>query len=412
MSELSLEPQYEAPRGFLSMPKLPVAGLMIRLGALMIDIIVVLLAIWSMSRAFLPAVLASQDAYPYITSGFFFLYFFLLNGPLGGGRTVGKMLFRLQVTDYDGNPISYRQSIIRTAVLFPTIVTVPLASTILGDRESMFEFYLYQLIGSFPLIAVFLTTLIIIPFNPFKQGMHDFLGKTLVRPVAKPSEYVSFETMTEEVGYSWPKFYRQPQISGAVTFAMILTVLGILLYPGGQNDEIRSFDEKRFEIKKFQGYADTGISIDYPFPMKREEYLSQTYFGPFRDESRQEEIKAFLPSDSPTSGTISLVIEVAKPKDWTFSPQSPERLPDTNALSDYYFYEVLPEIMSRYLKSSSTVAESYAESLRDSPIELNIVFIREAVSSPFIFLYREPVETFTKLYPPIEFEVLEKNDVE
>lgn len=223
----------------LKIPKLPVAGFWLRLLAHVIDWILILSALHIFSRAIPNVYFALGRWAPYLNSLFAFLYFVLFNGPFGRGRTLGKLIIGIRVTDYAGEGISYRQALIRTVVLYPLFVTVPLMEVILGHSHSEMGDYIQRLVTVFPAAALWLATAIVIAFNPFKQGLHDYLAETLVQPGRTTAVGAAFEDLAAKMGVDWKQFHRQPQISGLITIVMVVVLLGYMSHPSLASEAIR-----------------------------------------------------------------------------------------------------------------------------------------------------------------------------
>jgi len=377
------------------MPKLPVAGLWIRLGALAIDLFMLLSAIRLISNAIPGVFWAAGEWSPYLTSGLCFFYFAAFNGPFGRGRTVGKIVFRIAATDEEGNPPTWRQSIIRTIVLYPMYVTVPLTQVILGDRGTPMEEYLRSLLTGYPSLAIVLATLISIPFNPFKQGLHDFAAGTLVRPTGGKSDnaYPSFDEMRERVGYDWIKFHRQPQYSCGVTVLIIMSLLAFMGFPRETDGDTKVYADARAQIETVDGY-DAGFL--YALPMK-EAQLSQ--YSPLSD---------FLTSpvrmgidNQMTSGALALHVAVSFDNSKRSNYAQEKAIAAAEEFAGTY-RNVMLSTLAKLLKASSAGSDqTYSRELVESPVDLVIVYISRASLSPFPF----PLQRYTAAkvfhFPPL-----------
>lgn len=417
------------PTGFLNMPKLPLIGFLHRLLAFVLDIMIVLSTIWLLSNSLSPAVVALGEFYPYLTALAMFLYFALLNGPLGKGQTIGKMVVRIQVTDLDGATPDLRQGLLRTAILFPSFVLGPLAAAIIGHPSSLMEEYLFSVIAVYPVFAMVLTTSLIIPFNPFKQGLHDFLGQTLVRP-ANRTETPDFEELTASVGSGWLKFHRQPQISGGITLAMLFSLLCFLLSPYRYGTVEKQVFEQLYALQQIRGFQETDIDIS-PSPLS--EYAANVLVGPVDGEKArvaaanlpggdlygevyqrriQDDWKALPPDQQiprtqlpelTTTGTLPIVLDVMRTRQWNPVEQIGER--EFIQFADQYMTLIYPKIVE--VLSRNVQSRSYAEQLNDREIELNVVFWNQIRSSPPIYLYRYPLHTKRTNFPPLNLELPE-----
>lgn len=320
--------------GFLRMPRLPVAGFWIRLVALTLDVFVVLGAMHLLSRSLPDFYWALGRWSPYLNSLVTFLYFALFNSEFGKGRTVGKLILRLQVTDFDGKPVTIRQSVIRTVVLFPVFVLAPIGQTILGRPSSVIESYAWFLFNSAPMIAMPLATAITVAFNPFKQGMHDYLAQSLVRPVRDPSEpLLSFEQMAAGVGAEWPKFQRQPQYSGAVTFAMVFVALAVLAYPGQQRPEIREIQASVYELNNLPEFSNSNVIWNRPTLIEFYNNLHEQY-----------QLPALEDDDSLSTDSLVFIVEARTDRDWRKMLTEEQSSQFTEKLSHEFADRIIPKM--------------------------------------------------------------------
>lgn len=83
------------------------AGLFTRVSAFLLDAATLFIIAMLVTRLARPLLLALNPALPWLAHLPVFLYFWLLQGPLGGGRTVGKMVMRIRVADGNGEAIGW-----------------------------------------------------------------------------------------------------------------------------------------------------------------------------------------------------------------------------------------------------------------------------------------------------------------
>lgn len=394
------------PRNFLRMPVLPVAGLFWRVAALVMDFLIIFLAINVLSRNFLPAVIALDRLYPYVTGVATFLYFALMNGPLGKGRTFGKMAVGLVVTDYDGGTPTLAQSILRTVILYPAFVLSPLHDSIFGRPETLQQTFVSHLITGFPMIAMWLATMLVVPFNPFKQGPHDYPSKTLVQRVPRenPKYRVTFDELRAMIGGEWLKFHRQPQISGLVTFTLVVVLLAILYYPGRAPEKHKEFAESLLAIQQVDGFREADVALPWP----AEEYLKEPSFGPY-PEDEHPDFAAMLTSDVPdTTGTLSLVVDVVHEGRWQFDATTPQNRRHIDALAEKYHSTILPAFIRLNGDTENPKWRKMLDDWKSKPMVLRFVFVQQLISAPQIFRYRVPVSVASRqfeAYSPEQFEI-------
>lgn len=333
MSELA------APRrGFLNMPKLPVSGFLVRMVAFVFDLVAILAAIHIFARSFPDIFWALGANSGYVTAGFAFLYFILFNGPFGRGQTVGKMIVGVIATDYDGKPPSWRQSILRTVILMPPFVMVPVMEVVIGPTTSSMDFYLKSLATQFLMFGILVATALVIPFNPFKQGMHDYLAQTLVQPRHKGEwEPILFEDLIGTMGREWPKFHRQPQISGLVTLFMILTILAYLAWPGQQRPNYRQYLDARHAMSTLPGFSRS--TVEEPLSARALEIL---------ESGDEEKIRSaeWISEDAASTGSLVMVLTVSRTGRWPESVTTNPSFAETYL--DQYHQTVFPALIREY----------------------------------------------------------------
>src|SRR5690606_8130590 len=110
-------------RDALNMPILPVTGFFRRMGAMTFDFLLLYTVQRILAGLLKDSILAAPQASWFIAGLLGFLYFALGDGPVGKGRTVGKLLVGIRVTTLDGNVPTLLQALIRTAALYPIFLT-------------------------------------------------------------------------------------------------------------------------------------------------------------------------------------------------------------------------------------------------------------------------------------------------
>lgn len=295
----------EVQPGFLNMPKLPVSGLFMRTIAFLIDFLLILSAIHIM-RATVPDLFWALGKWtPYLTGTFTFAYFVFFNSQYGKGRTVGKLLVGIATTDYDGNAPTLRQAVLRTVILIPVFVTMPLTEAVIGKAENANEIFWKSALAGVPLFAMLIATFVSLPFNPFKQGLHDYFSQTLVRPIPRGGEMQqlqSFEEMAERIGHSWPKFHRQPQYSAGVAFGIVFILMLFMIRPSGYPENYRQIFEGTMQLQRESGLLGADISRGF---------ISSDDTGwqfMLEDVAKNPEVLSAVES---TTGTLTLLITVS-----------------------------------------------------------------------------------------------------
>lgn len=177
--------------GYISLPVREIAGFWRRLGAFLIDSLIVGLGALLITFPFSGS-LSRVGAYGRLLGVLVALpYYAILNSKVGNGQTLGKRWLDIRVVDQAGNPISLARSTVRYAVLaipyFLDDLVLP------ATRTPWLVSYLLVLLG-----LVSFATLYLILFNlQTRQGVHDLVTGTFVaqasvggpvdvRPIWKP----------------------------------------------------------------------------------------------------------------------------------------------------------------------------------------------------------------------------------
>jgi uncharacterized RDD family membrane protein YckC len=358
-------------------------------------------------------VLALGPAYRYVTGGLFFAYIVLFNGPFGKGRTIGKMLLGIAVTDYDGKPASYPQVILRTGIYLPVFFTAPLANAFIGTIDSMMELYIRGLVTSVPLVAMVLANVLVIPFNPFKQGIHDYFAKTLVRMYNPEGGYPDFESLAGVIGADWRRFHRQPQLSGGITFALVFILLAFMTNPW-RYEEARESLPLRFAMREVPGFQ----KADVGGPVERGYYIDMvnSMEGFYLSEDGQGWVKKLLPLDAPTTGTVQLVVEVTRESDWPFDPSAEKNLPYTEQLMELFYGKVLRDSLQRALSNpqieSNKPLRDTLNTWNNSNVELVLIFFKTVRSPLALNEIKRPIASHKMEFEPLRVEPREKVEEE
>lgn len=150
------------------------AGFSQRLGALLVDVVVLALVGFLVGMVFGDA-LARMGGYERLVGFAIALAYGLLNSRLTGGRTLGKYLLRIRVADLAGNPISVPRALVRQVAfsvpffLNGAPIDLPLLTSWLGVVLSLLVFG-----GVFAIVYLFV-------FNrKSRRSLHDLVAGTCV----------------------------------------------------------------------------------------------------------------------------------------------------------------------------------------------------------------------------------------
>jgi uncharacterized RDD family membrane protein YckC len=355
----------------LELPKLPVSGFFLRLFAFTLDFILLLAALHLVARNFEEFVFSLGRWAPYLSAGLFFFYLVLLNGPFGRGQTIGKMILGIRTTDYDGKVPTYRQALLRTIILVPTFVTAPLTALVVSPEDGLYAAYLYSIPTNLLMFSVIVATLLVIPFNPFKQGPHDFVAKTLVQ--GSRTDAVTFSDLREKLGAGWRPFYMQPQYSGAATIGLVMILLAVMLYPANFGEEQIRYRKALTAMAEVPGFA--GSRVDST-PISKAMYDAFNSGTPYTE-------------GADTTGTLQLVLQVSQLEDWKLDEKNPADQATALRFAQRYEKEVFPLLLAAVTASKEEHAQKIAANWQGRDIEWTLALHQQVSFKPYPLPSRE-----------------------
>lgn len=180
MSDVTPEVTETSPTKPVREP-IPVVGFWVRLISDIIDVI--LLGVFG----FLLSIPLRTFFYTLGQSGWWigiiiaFLYAGLLHSSIGQGQSLGKMILGIQVVKMDGRFLSLPESFLRYTVLafiaYNDGIGAGLTNTFPSLQNPYFGIAYFLLV----LLCLF-GVILIVPFHPLKQGLHDLLVGSIVVP--------------------------------------------------------------------------------------------------------------------------------------------------------------------------------------------------------------------------------------
>lgn len=281
----------------------PVAGFWVRCIAFILDVILLHFFAYGMVFVFKEQLFVLGKLAPYFGLAIIFCYFWLANGPVGKGRTIGKSLFNITTLRYDGQPLELKEALVRTLVQlnYPMVQNI-IVPFFLHDVRSqtplMFSYTIVNLA-----VAFSIANAVLIGVQPFKQGFHDLLVRSYV---AKDPPRLTEEQLVATPDERMTKWRRSAFQSAGIAFVVVLVIslynVYQTVYSEGTIKAIRLTQEARelFAIEGFELVAVGGTSL----PSEEEPA-----------DSRQVEPRQVRPDDSVTSTGV----RVAKPKRYAFA---------------------------------------------------------------------------------------------
>lgn len=354
-------------RNALNLPVAPAAGFLRRFGALLFDLVLVFFVVRALGIIFGDGLIDVSPAAHYVATAGFFLYFILGNSAVGKGRTVGKLLVGIRTVRFDGAPPTVAQSAARTFLLFPGIFVGVFLAPVVFDLNVYNQWLLSFLFSSYLTFALFVGNFFSIGFNPFKQGYHDHLCKTLVVPAA--AEDSGLERIKEAIGPGWPRYYRQTQFNGGLSFLLIFILLAFLTHQAMSSDDpaAENFNRSNALAAELLG---PGVQISAPVIPPEETMLREMEVS---FERRREFLDSLYDADSTDPIKVSLIL--TRRGRWTAAP---EELDEQGAELARRFREEIFGALPPDAIVSPTREGISAANLDRRPLRIEVIFREEA----------------------------------
>jgi len=160
-------------------PREVMGGFWVRALALVLDIILLNFVFNGLSFLFREQFFLVSRYTDFIGMIIVYLYFTLLNGPVGKGRTMGMYLFNICVRDYEGCALSLGAACKRTLIqmvspLFPMVFFTPFLK-MTEPSQAMLSGGILSLSLSF-----LVSNALLVGLHPLKQGFHDRVARSIV----------------------------------------------------------------------------------------------------------------------------------------------------------------------------------------------------------------------------------------
>lgn len=187
MAEIKLnKPLYKTDAdgdSFKPTPRPPQASVFGRTAALFLDIMLLHLAMGLVTR-FIPAIpLTLGPLAPWVGLLLGYAYFGFGFSHITLGRTAGKLITRVQVTDLSGMDISTRQAFVRAGLLLwplPVHLLLRTISEYYGNRDVTSIFTTLEVFGTMLIAGWALGNLGFALFDPFRRTLYDRLAGTII----------------------------------------------------------------------------------------------------------------------------------------------------------------------------------------------------------------------------------------
>lgn len=209
-------------------PKPAFAGFMHRLFALLIDMVMIYFVGYTLELAAREPLLALGPWLPWLSHLAAFTYFWLANGPVGGGTTIGKAIISLRTVGADGESLTAGAALRRTVIQYSLVFTATAALTArLAGAGSVAS---YLMVEPFSVVAQALVIALAygVMTHPHRRGWHDLWSGSFVTYDPVP---VAFATAL--AGPPDEEFTRRSasaRSTSLVFFIMIVAMLGYFAF--------------------------------------------------------------------------------------------------------------------------------------------------------------------------------------
>lgn len=171
-------------------PRPPFTGLLPRLAAFIIDMMLIYFVGYTLEMTARDPLLALGPWLPFGSHVAAFAYFWLGNGPVGGGATLGKAVLNLHVVGADGRPLDLASSLRRAVLQYPFIYAPGLFVFLVRVLDLPFAVSFY--VGD-PLRSLCYALLAAMAYgvalHPLRRGWHDLWVDSYVTPDPTPSSF-------------------------------------------------------------------------------------------------------------------------------------------------------------------------------------------------------------------------------
>jgi uncharacterized RDD family membrane protein YckC len=198
-----------SPSPFSAAPEL--AGFFPRLAAVSIDLLALYLLASLANRLARPMLLDMGPGAPLLAAGVLTLYFAILTGPAGNGRTLGKHILKLRVSGRNGGALSPNASLIRAAIAAApalTVIVLEMATSriwLMGNDDLLLTIRLIWQ-GA---LALLVSNALCVLFDPLKRSYQDLLtGSIVVKAALRPEETPAAIEKALAAGRKWTGFQR------------------------------------------------------------------------------------------------------------------------------------------------------------------------------------------------------------
>ncbi|MCD6384462.1 RDD family protein [Candidatus Sumerlaeota bacterium] len=357
----------------------PLAGFWMRSAALLLDLIFL--------RFFLYALVFLGKEYLFMLGfnslfiglGVILGYFWLMDGALGKGKTIGKMLLNIAILNYDARPLAPSASFKRTIICLNVFILSTILGIFFNQISTPHQMFMLNLVSGV-IWGFLIANGILIGVHPLKQGIHDLLSQSIVAKEAFKDKYQVFREKL-------PEFQRMQSgafQSAAIGFIVMVVLSGVMnfkySFSKAQKEQLQRTNEvrQRFAIEGFE-------LVGFNYGLVR-----RTTMNP---ESARDSLPV---KTTPTTTTQQSTDD----KDLVYAVIFVYRTYhsfDKDAILQSRYIERLMRSAGLWAKRNltepppSSRGQPYAEKLRDRKIERIYFIFEKRINLTFLYQYSEEV---------------------
>lgn len=173
--------------------KAPFSGFLPRLGAFLIDCVLIFYVIKVLDMVARPTLLGLNPLLPWLGFVLAWLYFWIGNGPWTKGRTLGKLILSLHVIDPEGRTLTPgaagRRATVQGVAFLLLLNFAPEHYTMIFPPELRYPAGVVISLAGVVALAFMLTLIFSIVMHPCKRAWHDLVANSYVTPDPTPMAF-------------------------------------------------------------------------------------------------------------------------------------------------------------------------------------------------------------------------------
>ncbi|MBI3736551.1 RDD family protein [Candidatus Sumerlaeota bacterium] len=221
-------------------PRPAIISATMRAAAFIIDIVIVCFIGFSLATFLRGPLLQLGPLWPFLSMLIVFGYFWLGNGPVGKGATIGKSVLNMHTVNADGSPLGWKKSFWRTFVQWPALMTATFRLFCVGLNLPALVSSHGELLFTINSVTLFCVLVYTVMTHPFRQGWHDLAGGAYVTSDPTPSEfYTLLAQASDPIVIARAKSQRRISVMFCSVIWLIMVVRwGLSLFDAAMREEM------------------------------------------------------------------------------------------------------------------------------------------------------------------------------